>query len=386
MQQDFDVLVIGAGIAGASAAAEMAKQRRVALIERESQPGYHSTGRSAALFSETYGNSIVRALSRASREFLYTPPDGFADHPLVRTRGSLHIARGDQMTLLKTFLALPDVSSQARGIDAIEARKLCPLLREGYAAAAILEPDAADVDVHALHQGYLRQFRARDGKLVTDAGVTDLQKTPRGWMVRTTAGDFTAPIVVNAAGAWADEIATRAGLDPLGIVPHRRTALLVDPPPGIDIDNLPNTIDIEELFYFKPDAGKLFLSPADETPSLPCDAQPDEMDVAIAIDRVQQAAAIDVRHVRRKWAGLRSFSPDRSLVIGYDAHAQGFFWLAGQGGYGIQTAPAVSVLVASLVDGKGVPAKLAEFDVDEALLSPLRFMTRPARPSEAAAR
>jgi D-arginine dehydrogenase len=382
--KDFDVVVIGAGMAGASAAAEIARNRRVVLLERESQPGYHSTGRSAALFSETYGNAIVRALSRASREFLYTPPAGFVEHPLVRTRGSLHIARKDQLSALNAFFALPDVAANARRVDADEAKKICPLLREGYAAAAILEPDAADVDVHALHQGFLRQFRARGGVLATDAGVTALQRTPTNWIVRTTAGEFAAPVVVNAAGAWADETAALAGLGPLGITPNRRTALLVDAPAGIDVDSLPNTIDIEEKFYFKPDAGQLFLSPADETPSLPCDAQPDEMDVAIAIDRVQQAADIDVRHVRRKWAGLRSFAPDRSPVIGYDERTQGFFWLAGQGGYGIQTAPAASLLASVLVSEGRVPDALAAFGIDEALVSPNRFMTRSYR--EAAAR
>src|SRR5271155_3499222 len=217
--QDFDVVVVGAGMVGAPAAAEIARTRRVVLLEREPQPGYHSTGRSAALFSETYGNGIVRAHSRASREFLYAPPDGFVEHPLVRTRGSLHIARNDQVAALNAFFALPDAAANARRVDAHEAKKICPLLRDGYAVAAILEPDAADVDVHALHQGYLRQFRARGGVLVTDAGVTALQRTPAKWIVRTTAGEFGAPIVVNAAGAWADEIATLAGLGPLGITP-----------------------------------------------------------------------------------------------------------------------------------------------------------------------
>jgi D-arginine dehydrogenase len=375
--RDFDVVVIGAGMAGASAAAEIARTRRVVLLERESHPGYHSTGRSAALFSETYGNAIVRALTRASREFFYAPPDGFVEHPLVRTRGSLHIARNDQIGALNAFFALPDVAANARFVDANEAKKICPLLRDGYAAGAILEPDAADVDVHALHQGYLRQFRARGGTLFTDAGITALQRTSANWIVHTTAGEFAAPIVVNAAGAWADQVAGLAGLGPLGITPNRRTALLVDPPRGVDVDNLPNTIDIEEQFYFKPDAGKLFLSPADETPSPPCDAQPDEMDVAIAIDRVQQATAIDVRHVFRKWAGLRSFAPDRAPVIGYDERAQGFFWLAGQGGYGIQTAPAASLLASAFVNEGRVPDALAAFGVGEAQLSPGRF-TRPA--------
>jgi D-arginine dehydrogenase len=382
--QNFDVIVVGAGMAGASAAAEIARTRRVVLLERESVPGYHSTGRSAALFSATYGNAVVRALSRASREFLYTPPEGFAEHPLVRTRGSLHIARSDQLANLTSFFALPDVAANARPVDAKEARRICPLLRDGYAAAAIFEPDAADVDVHALHQGYLRQFRARGGILITDASVTALQRNSAKWIVHTTEGEFGAPVVVNAAGAWADEIASLAGLGPLDITPNRRTALLVDPPPGIDVDSLPNTIDIEEQFYFKPDAGKLFLSPADETPSLPCDVQPDEMDIAIAIDRVQQAAAIDVRHVSRKWAGLRSFAPDRSPVIGYDERTTGFFWLAGQGGYGIQTAPAASLLASVLVSEGRVPEALVAFGVDEALVSPDRFTRRSYR--EAAVR
>jgi D-arginine dehydrogenase len=369
----FDVLVIGAGIAGASVAAELARDRRVGVIEREGQPGYHSTGRSAALFSETYGNSVVRALSRASRAFLFMPPAGFADYALVRRRGTLHIARKDQLPLLNEFLELPDVSVHARGIDAAEVLKLCPLLRSDYASAGVHEPLASDVDVHALHQGYLRMARAAGGSFIMDAAVTRLDRKRGLWIAKTTAGDFEAPVVVNAAGAWADQLADLAGVAPLGIIPHRRTAVLVDPPPDLNIENLPNTIDIEELFYFKPDAGQLFLSPADETPSVPCDAQPDEIDVAIAIDRVQTATTLNVTRVRKKWAGLRSFAPDRSPVIGYDPDGEGFFWLAGQGGYGIQTAPAASRLAASLIRETGVPGELAVFDVGADAVSPHRF-------------
>jgi D-arginine dehydrogenase len=369
----FDVLVIGAGIAGATAAALLAKDRRVAILERESQPGYHSTGRSAALFSETYGNAIVRALSRASRAFLFAPPEGFAEYPLVRRRGTLHIARQDQLKLLENFLALPDVATHSRGVDAAETFRLCPLLRPGCAAAGIHEPFASDVDVHALHQGYLKLARAAGSILITDAPVIRLDRIHKGWIARTPAGIFEAPVVVNAAGAWADELTELAGAAPLGIVPHRRTAVLVDPPRGINIDELPNTIDIEELFYFKPDAGQLFLSPADETPTIPCDAQPDEMDVAIAIDRVQSATTLDVTRVRRKWAGLRSFAPDRSPVIGYDPDIEGFFWLAGQGGYGIQTAPAAGQLAAALIRREDVPVDLKSFGVSSDAVSPLRF-------------
>ena len=375
----FDVLVIGAGIAGATAAALLARDRSVALLERESQPGYHSTGRSAALFSETYGNAVVRALSRASRAFLFAPPEGFTEYPLVRRRGTLHIAREDQLELLETFLALPDVATHSRAVDALETLLLCPLLRPGYAAAAIHEPFASDVDVHALHQGYLRMARTAGSALIVDAAVTDLDCKHGNWIARTSAGTFEAPVVVNAAGAWADELAELAGVAPLGIVPYRRTAVLVDPPKGLAIDELPNTIDIEELFYFKPDAGQLFLSPADETPTVPCDAQPDEMDVAIAVDRVQAATTLDVTRIRRRWAGLRSFAPDRSPVIGYDSEAAGFFWLAGQGGYGIQTAPAAGQLAAALIREEDVPRELSGFGIGAEAVSPRRFR-KPAAP------
>jgi D-arginine dehydrogenase len=375
----FDVLIIGAGIAGATAAALLSRDRHVVLLERESQPGYHSTGRSAALFSETYGNEVVRALTRASRAFLFAPPNGFAEYPLVRRRGTLHIARKDQLNLLEAFLALPDVAAHSRAVDASEARLLCPLLRPGYAASAIHEPFASDVDVHALHQGYLRMARGAGSALIADAAVIGLNFKRGNWVARTKAGDFEAPIVVNAAGAWADGVGEMAGVAPLGIVPYRRTAVLVDPPKDIAIDELPNTIDIEELFYFKPDAGQLFLSPADETPTVPCDAQPDEMDVAVAVDRVQAATTLDVTRIRRKWAGLRSFAPDRSPVIGYDPDASGFFWLAAQGGYGIQTAPAAGQLAAALIREEDVPRDLTGFGVSADALSPRRFR-KPAAP------
>ncbi len=370
---DFDILILGAGMAGASAAARLAPHARVLVVERESHPGYHSTGRSAALFSETYGNAPVRALSRASRTFLFSPPDGFADYPLAHMRGSLYIARADQETEVADFLAQPDVADNAHGVSVAEALRLCPILRPDYVASAVMEPQAADVDVNALHQGFLKMLRGAGGRVVTDAGVTALARADGVWTVRTAAGDFSAPVVVNAAGAWADEVATLAGVKPLGISPFRRTAMLLEAPAGLAVDALPNTIDIGELFYFKPDAGQILLSPADETPSPPCDAQPDEMDVAIAIDRMQTATTLDVRRVRRKWAGLRSFAPDRSPVIGYDTQAEGFFWLAGQGGYGIQTAPAASVLAAALILRQPFPAELAEHGVTASDVSPGRF-------------
>jgi len=372
----FDVVVIGGGIAGASVAAELSATHRVVVLERESQPGYHSTGRSAALFSEIYGNPVIRALTRASRRFLTEPPSGFAEAPLVRPRGALYIARADQCRKLEAFAALPDVAPAVRHLSTQEARRLCPILRPDHAVQAVLEPDAWDIDVHALHQGCLRRLARQGGRLATDAEVAGLARDADGWRVDSTAGVFRAPIVVDAAGAWAEAVAALAGVAPIGLVPCRRTALLVPPPSLVAIEAWPMVIDADETFYFKPDAGLLLLSPADATPTAPSDVQPDELDIAVAIDRVERATTLEVRTVRRKWAGLRSFVADRGPVIGFDAGAPGFFWLAGQGGYGIQTAPAAGRLAAALVRGEAVPADLAALGITADAVGPARC--RPA--------
>jgi D-arginine dehydrogenase len=372
-QTTCDFLIIGGGMAGASAGAHLAGAGRVVLLERESQPGYHSTGRSAALFSETYGNQPVRALSRASRDFLFSPQEGFSDYPLATPRGALHIAREDQREKLERFFGEADVAANAEPVSAEEVERLCPLLRKGYATAGAYEREARDVDVHGLHQGYLKALKRAGGALVVEAACRTLERTGGVWRAETGQGTFTAPIVINAAGAWADEIAILANVTPLNITPCRRTALLVDMPAGPGLGEMPLTIDMDEEFYFKPDAGKLLVSPADETPCAPGDVQSDEMDVAIAIDRVQSATTLQIARVFRKWAGLRSFAPDRSPVIGFDPHAEGFFWLAGQGGYGIQTAPAASRLAAALATGNPVPDDIAACGLSAAMVSPARF-------------
>ena len=369
----FDVAIVGGGIAGAAAAANLAPHARVLVLERESQPGYHATGRSAALFSEIYGNAPIRALTRASRDFLFAPPEGFAETPLVSPRGSLFVATTSQRAALETFASLPDVAAGTRRVDAIEARMLSPSLREDYVAAAVYEPDAQDVDVHALHQGYLRWLRERGGTLVNSAGVISIQRGKEGWILATEAGRFRATCLVNAAGAWVDEIARLAGARPVGIRPLRRTAFMVDAPPGSESDCWPMTIDIDEQFYFKPDAGRLLLSPADETLEAPCDALPDDLDIAIAVDRIEQATTLSITHVRQKWAGLRSFVADRSPVIGYDPAIAGFFWIAALGGYGIQTAPAVGRLAAALIQRHPAPADLLALGVDVVSIAPTRF-------------
>jgi D-arginine dehydrogenase len=368
-----DVIVVGSGIAGASVAALLAATRTVVLLEGEPRPGYHSTGRSAALFSEIYGNAVIRALSRASREFLHRPPDAFCGGPLTKTRGSLFIATAAQRPALEEFAALPDVASATRRMSAAEARALCPALREDYVAAAVLEPNSADIDVHGLHDGYLRECRRRGGKVVCDSPVHALNFVAPNWTVAAGRTTFSAPVVVNAAGAWADELARLAGIEPLGLVPMRRTAMLIDIPPGSSAASWPMVIDIDEQFYFKPDAGSLLISPADETPTSPSDVQPEEWDVAVAVDRIQTATMLDVRHLKRRWAGLRTFATDRTPVVGFSSAAPGFFWLAGQGGYGIQTAPALSSAAAALILGKGLPDELTQLGVRESDLSPSRF-------------
>jgi D-arginine dehydrogenase len=368
----FDIVVVGGGIAGAAAAANLAPHASVLVLERESQPGYHATGRSAALFSEIYGNASIRALSRASRSFLFTPPEGFAGASLVSPRGALYVATVGQLAALDTFASLPDVAAGTRRVDAVEARALSPRLRDDYVAAAVYEPDAQDVDVHALHQGYLRWLRDRGGRLVNNARVTSIERKDDAWIIGTDAGVFRGRILINAAGAWADEIAGLAGAAPVKIQPLRRTAFMVDAPAGSDSDRWPMTIDIDEQFYFKPDAGRLLLSPADETPSAPCDALPEDMDIAIAVDHIEQATTLSITHVRQKWAGLRSFVADRSPVIGYDPCLADFFWIAALGGYGIQTAPAVGRLAAALVQRHPVPADLLELGFDLETISPGR--------------
>src|SRR5579863_571987 len=361
-------------MAGAAAAAHLAAGPRVVLLERESQPGYHSTGRSAALFTETYGNRAIRTLTGASRGFYEAWADGFAEHPILTPRGALMFAMPGQEAGLQT--AWEDLSSldpRVRRLDAAEARAMVPVLRPDHVIGAVFEPDAMDIDVHELHQGYLRLLRRRGGRIVTDAEVVRLSHRGGVWTASTRVGAFAAPVVVDAAGAWADALAGLAGLPPIGLVPKRRTALTVAPPAGIGTGGWPMTLDVAESFYFKPDAGRLLVSPADETPIEPCDVQPDELDVAIAIDRLTRATTLEVARVERKWAGLRSFVADKTTVCGFDPLAEGFFWLAGQGGYGIQTAEAMARCAAALIGSGDLPADIRAAGLDAATLSPVRF-------------
>jgi D-arginine dehydrogenase len=371
---DFDLVIIGAGMAGASAGYELAAHGRVLILEQEDQPGYHTTGRSAALYAETYGNATVRALTTGGKGFYLGPPAGFAAHPLLLPRGVVFIGRADQRGALERFLAeVAGLRSNIRRIGAAELEAQVPVFQPGYVADAVLDPDAMDIDVHGLHQGYLRGLKSRGGRLLTDAQVRGLSRQAGLWRVETKAGPFQARAVVNAAGAWADEIGALAGAKPIGLVPKRRTAIQFRPPAGLDIARWPTVIDADEQFYFRPDAGKIMASPADETPMPPCDVQPEDLDIAILVDRLEKVVTLPIPRIENRWAGLRSFVADKTPVVGYDGEVEDFFWLAGQGGYGIQTAPGIARLVAALARGKPVPDDLAALGVTEAALSPSRI-------------
>ena len=352
-QTSFDIIVIGAGIAGASVAAALSATHKVLLLERESQPGYHTTGRSAALYTVAYGPPVIRALTRASGAFFQAPGEEVAS--FLSPRGVVFIARPDQKSALAALQ--DDLGAAVVPMTAEEVETAVPLLRPGQVVAGLHDTTASDIDVGRLHQFYLSHLREAGGQLVCKAEVTGLNHGP-DWQVETTAGSFSAPVVVNAAGAWADEIAQLAGIPAAGLTPKRRTALLVSPPAGTDVSNLPLVVDAEETFYLKPEAGQLLLSPADATPSAPCDAQPEEIDIAICVDRVEKAFAFSVQRIAHKWAGLRSFLPDGDPLAGYDPDHPGFFWLAGQGGYGIQTAPALARAAAALIRDLPLPDDL----------------------------
>lgn len=369
MTTQADILIIGGGIAGASLAYFLSHEKKVVILERESHVGYHATGRSAAVFTPDFGATLVRHLSHASADFLHQPPDGIAAEQLLKIRGQLLLAGPDHADQL---IALAQGNQHLRRLTARAASELMPLLRRDQLALAYYDPDVCDIDVDLLHQSYLRHARAKGSKLVTNAELCGLSRSGAQWHADTTQGNFAAPIVVNAAGAWADVIAGLAGLRPLGLIPKRRTAILIDLPDGAAPDIWPLTTDTGLGFYIKPDAGRLLASPIDTTPSPPCDAQADELDIAICIDRMQQRLNLPVRRVFRAWAGLRSFLPDEAPVAGYDAAADDFFWLAGQGGFGIQTSPALGSAAAALLLNRPLPAALQQHGITPSALAPNR--------------
>ncbi|MGM9484554.1 NAD(P)/FAD-dependent oxidoreductase [Roseateles sp. NT4] len=371
--KNVDCIVIGAGIAGASVAASLAGGASVAVLEAEPHAGYHSTGRSAALYSALYGNATIRALTRASLPYFLTPSQGMVKDALLRERHTLFLVGTGQLDLVAGFTADADVRERTTTLSADEVLARVPVLQRDQVAGALLDTTSADIDVDLLHQGFLRTARAAGAELQLGTRLQGLEREGSNWLAHTASGTFRAGVVINAAGAWADDVAALAGVAPVPLQPLRRTAVLIDLPEGIDATLWPAVVAIDESQYFKPDAGLLLISAADETPSLPCDAQPEELDVAIAVDRFETLTGQPVRRVRHRWAGLRVFSPDRSPVVGFDASVPGFFWCAGQGGYGIQTSPALGRAAAALAVGRALPQDLADMGVTAEQLSPRRF-------------
>ena len=335
-------------MAGASAGYFLASSGRVTLLEMEPAAGYHSTGRSAALFSEYYGNRVVRALTAASRPFYTTPPPGFPP-ALLTPRGVLALCpHGGEDRFAEVLASGLTAPTPVREISPGRVRTYCPIVRPGWYSRAMLKPAAMDIDVDGAHQGFLRGIRARGGTVVTSARVRDLTRRGGLWRAATDAGEFAAPAVLNASGAWADEVAALAGVRPVGQIPMRRTAAIVAPPDGADVAGWPMVADVTDTFYIKPESGRLLISPADATPVPPGDPRPDDLDVAVAAARVEAATTLVIRHIQHAWAGLRSAVPDDTPVVGEAPDAAGFLWLCGLSGYGIQTAPAVGRIAAAL--------------------------------------
>jgi D-arginine dehydrogenase len=362
MAERYDIALVGAGMAGASLAAELclAGAGRVLLLEAENTPGFHATGRSAAFWTESYGGPGVQPLTTASGDFLRQ--GGFL-HP----RGALTIARQGQEADLDAFAArYTALGVRVERIDRARLEQRLPGLRAGWSAGA-LEPDCCDIDVAALHQHYLATARRGGAALWCGARLAAAVRSGGDWQLTMVDGrQARCAVLVNAAGAWADPVARLAGAVPLGIAPFRRTVAQVRTAPAAAAD-LPLVLDLGEAFYFKPESGRLWLSPHDETPSAPCDAAPDEIDVATAIARFGEVLDWQVERVEHRWAGLRSFAPDRLPVYGFDPAVPGFFWFAGQGGFGIQTAPAAARLAAGLLIGN------ADGAIDPARYTPARF-------------
>ena len=368
-----DILVIGGGIAGLSAAAALSKHARVIVLEAEEQVGYHSSGRSATMLHYALGDRLVRALTLASRPFFDDPPANFSDVPIGRRMPVLVHARDDELEQLDALQAELSQFASLERLNAVGVHQLCPLLREN-ATHGIADRNGIRLDPHALLQGNLRELRARGGELHTGQRVVTTDRESGVWIVTTGAGGrYSAPVLVNAAGSWADELAKSAGVRRLGLEPKRRTIITFDAPPGTELDGLPFAKTVGDELYFAPESGRLFASPMDEVPSEPCDAQPEELEVALAAFRMEERTTVKVERIHSRWAGLRTFTPDHHPAAGFAEEADGFFWLAGQGGFGLQTSPAMAAIVESLITGTQWPVT----DVAAEALSPGRFLRQP---------
>ncbi len=367
-----DFVILGGGISGASLGYHLAEHGKVILCEMESQPGYHTTGRSAAFYAETYGGAAIRPLTMCSKSFLKNPPEEFCDGPLILKRGALHIFGEDKKQHAQEICKdMHKLLEDVVMIPREEVFSLAPILKSTNVAGAISDPDCGDLDVFALHQGFLRGFKKRGGEIITDAEMLEAHRQDGGWSVITRAGDIITKVIINCAGAWGDVVAERAGIKPLGLQPLRRTIVMV-PAEGIDPDG-PIVIDIDEDYYFKPDSGQYMVSPADETLSAACDTQPEMEDIAIAVDKFEKATNTKVSKIENAWAGLRTFAPDRAPVIGFDDDRKDFFWNVGQGGYGIQTAPAWSASAVDLIIRGDLSVEMKALGATKSMYSSTRF-------------
>jgi D-arginine dehydrogenase len=374
---EVDCVIIGAGIAGTSVGFFLAPHLEIIVLEREPQPGYHSTGRSAAMVIDSYGSAQVRALTVASRSFFDSPPTQFSATPLLRPRAAMMVAPLEQSHLLSEhFEVVRRMTPRAKQLTVEEALGLVPVLRREALAGAVIDPTAADIDVNALHQGFLRGIRAHGGSVVTDAHVTAIAYLAGKWHVRTGTQEYRAAVLINAAGAWCDQIAALAEVRAIGVVPKRRSAFLFKPDVAHPIRDWPLCGAVDESWYMKPDAGMLLGSPANADPTEPHDVQPEELDVAIGIQIIEAATTLQITRPTRTWAGLRSFVSDGDLVGGYDSDAPGFFWLTGQGGYGIQTSPAMGEACAAIVVRRPISERLVAQGITREELSPERLRTR----------
>jgi D-arginine dehydrogenase len=370
-------VIVGGGVAGLSVAAALAPGAKVRVLEAEAQVGFHASGRSATMFHYALGDSLVRSLTQASRSLFDDPPEGFTDAPLGQAMPILVHARADELAALEAEEAELAAFASFEWLDEQGLAEACPLLRvgEGGAVRGLIDRDCLKIDQHALLQGYVRTLRRHGGEIVSGARVASASCIGGLWFVETEAGGrFEAPILVNAAGAWADAVAALAGAAPLGIEPLRRTIITFDAPDGTDLERLPFTKTVGSDLYFGAESGRLFASPMDEVPSDPCDAQPEELEVALAAHRMEERTTVAVRHIHSRWSGLRSFTPDRHPAVGFDPAVEGFFWLAGQGGFGLQTAPALSAIAVALITGGAWPVAA----VEPSALDPARFLGQAA--------
>jgi D-arginine dehydrogenase len=373
--QEADFLVIGAGVAGASVAYRLAAHGSVIMAEMESQPGYHTSGRSAALYSKRYKNPAIRGFAAASGAFLEEPPAGFAEAPLLTPRGLLIIGREDQAdAVAEQFTPEQICDGVAESLTVDDAINLVPALKRDYLGAAMLVPAASDIDVNGLHRGFLAAGSRAGVTLVTDAPIAKLSHAGGKWTAETPKGQIAARVVINAAGAWADEVAAAAGLDGLGIQPLRRTCITFDPPAAMDPTAWPMAIDAEEEFYFKPEAGRILASPCDEHQSPPTDAQPEEIDIAFGVDRVERATSLKVSRITHSWAGLRCFMPDKLPVVGADPRAEGFIWLAGLGGFGMMTSEALGRAATAAAVQASMPSDITNAGVEADAVGPNRLL------------